>query len=59
MFGGGGGPGGPSGGPRRPPSQQELVAYTQSIMQKALLRQELEKAKEVGGPEGLMYAIIV
>lgn len=36
------------GGPcRRPPSHQELVAHTQSIMQKALLKQELEKAKEV------------
>ncbi|XP_042204566.1 uncharacterized protein LOC121854170 isoform X3 [Homarus americanus] len=34
------------GGPRRPPSHQELVAHTQSIMQKALLKQELEKAKE-------------
>lgn len=35
------------GGPRRPLSHQELVAHTQSIMQKALLKQELEKAKEV------------
>lgn len=35
------------GAPRRPPSHQELVVYTQSIMQKALLKQELEKAKEV------------
>ncbi|XP_069943240.1 uncharacterized protein [Cherax quadricarinatus] len=34
------------GGPRRPPSHQELVAHTQNIMQKALLKQELEKAKE-------------
>ncbi|XP_068242106.1 eukaryotic translation initiation factor 4E transporter-like isoform X2 [Palaemon carinicauda] len=34
------------GGPRRPPSHQELVAHAQSIMQKALLKQELEKAKE-------------
>ncbi|KAK4326259.1 hypothetical protein Pmani_003196 [Petrolisthes manimaculis] len=33
-------------GPRRPLSHQELVAHTQSIMQKALLKQELEKAKE-------------
>ncbi|CAL4059905.1 unnamed protein product, partial [Meganyctiphanes norvegica] len=33
-------------GPRRTPSHQELVAHTQSIMQKALLKQELEKAKE-------------
>lgn len=36
-----------AGPPRRPLSHQELVAHTQSIMQKALLKQELEKAKEV------------